>query len=116
MNWSYSLSEVVEWHEGRFPQWTWTRAAVDKTGSIVGYIALRDRQVDQLFINPAVQQTGIGSVLLRLAISQFPGKLTLDVFEANESARAFYEKHGFEMRDRWMNEEEGVIDLLYVRD
>lgn len=116
MNWSYSLSEVVEWYEGRFTQWTWTRAAVDKGGDIAGYIALRDRHIDQLFIDPAAQQAGIGSALLNLAIRQFPGKLTLDVFEANKAARVFYEKHGFKMRDRWMNAEEGVMDLLYVRD
>ena len=42
--------------------------------------------------------------------------MTLDVFEENASARAFYEKHGFQGRGRWMNEEEGAIDLLYVRE
>lgn len=116
MNWSYSLADVMEWHEGRLPQWTWASAAVDENGVIAGYIALKGRHIDQLFIDPVVQQAGLGSRLLCLAIDTFPGPLTLDVFEDNTPARAFYAKHGFRMRDRWMNEEEGAIDLRYVRD
>ena len=57
------------------------------------------------------KQNGYDVVLLDTA-----GRITLDVFEENRSARAFYEKHGFQARDRWMNEEEGAIDLLYVRE
>ena len=54
-------------------------------------------------------------VLLGQAIKCVPGRITLDVFEENLGARAFYEKHGFLARDRWMNKE-GAIDLLYVRE
>lgn len=116
MNWSYSLAEVEAWYATKFPQWSWTQAAFDADGAMAGFIALADRHVDQLYVDPAHQHLGVGSMLLTAVIKNSPGRITLDVFEENRSARAFYEKHGFQARDRWMNEEEGAIDLLYVRE
>ena len=116
MNWSYSLPEVEAWYATKFPEWTWTQGAFDTDDAMAGFIALVDRHVDQLFVGPAHQHLGIGSQLLASVITNLPGPITLDVFEENSSARKFYEKHGFEARDRWMNEEEGAIDLRYVRD
>jgi len=72
--------------------------------------------VDQLFIDPLYQRCGIGSALLVQALKSAPGRTTLHVFEANQNARAFYERHGFCQRDHWMNMEAGAIDLLYVRE
>ncbi|MEP6838369.1 MAG: GNAT family N-acetyltransferase [Bradyrhizobium sp.] len=116
MNWSYSLAEVEAWYATKFPEWTWTQGAFDADGAMAGFIALVDRHVDQLFVGPAHQHLGIGSMLLTSVIKNLPGRITLDVFEENRSARKFYEKHGFEAHDRWMNEEEGAIDLRYVRE
>jgi ribosomal protein S18 acetylase RimI-like enzyme len=115
MNWSYSLQQVEAWYSRKFAEWTWTLAAVE-ADVVVGFIALRDRHVDQLYVDPSHQRGGIGSALLGRALANAPGRTTLDVFEDNQSARAFYEKHGFHARDRWMNTEEGAIDLLYVRE
>lgn len=115
MNWSYSLVEVEAWYANKFSSWTWTQAAFD-ADSMAGFIALIDHHIDQLFIDPAHQGSGVGSMLLRRAIAIVPGEITLDVFEENRSARAFYERHGFQERDRWMNQEEGAIDLRYVRE
>jgi ribosomal protein S18 acetylase RimI-like enzyme len=83
---------------------------------MAGFIALRDRHIDQLYVDPSCQRCGIGSALLDRALASAPGRATLDVFEDNSGALAFYEKRGFRQRDRWMNNEEGAIDLLYVRD
>ena len=115
MNWSYSIDEVERWYSGKFAEWTWTMAALE-AGAMAGFIALRDRHVDQLYIDPSYQRCGIGTALLGHALASAPGRTTLNVFEANERARAFYEKHGYRQRDRWMNTEEGAIDLLYVRE
>jgi len=115
MAWSYSLEQVAAWYTGKFDEWTWTSAALE-TEPIAGFIALKDRHIDQLFVDPSSQRRGIGTALLSRALQNLPGRITLDVFEENRGARAFYEKHGFEPRDRWMNEQEGAIDLLYVRD
>jgi ribosomal protein S18 acetylase RimI-like enzyme len=116
MNWRYSLDEVERWYTAKFAEWTWTLAAFDADATLAGFIALTDRHVDQLYVDPSHQRRGIGSALLGEALKAAPGRITLDVFEENAPARAFYEKHGFQGRDRWMNEQEGAIDLLYVRD
>ena len=116
INWSYPLSEVERWYSGKFSEWTWTLAACASDGSLVGFIAMSGAHVDQLYVDPSHQRSGMGSALLDEAIKAVPGRITLDVFEENASARAFYAKHGFQARDRWMNEEEGAIDLLYVRE
>jgi ribosomal protein S18 acetylase RimI-like enzyme len=115
MNWSYSLQEVEAWYAGKFAEWTWTLATFE-AHAMAGFIALSGRHVDQLFVDPLHQRSGIGASLLERALASIPGRITLDVFEDNFNARAFYEKHGFRPRDRRMNTEEGAIDLLYVRE
>jgi ribosomal protein S18 acetylase RimI-like enzyme len=116
MNWSYSLPEVEAWYSRIFAKWTWTLAALEPDTSMAGFIALTDQHVDQLYVDPSRQRSGIGSSLLNQALKISPGRVTLHVFEENKSARAFYERHGFQERDRWMNTQEGRIDLLYVRE
>lgn len=116
MNWRYSLDEVERWYSGKFAEWTWTLAAFDDAAVMAGFIAMTDRHVDQLYVDPSQQRSGVGSALILRALESSPGPVTLHVFEQNAPARAFYEKHGFAGRDRWMNEEEGAIDLLYVRE
>jgi GNAT superfamily N-acetyltransferase len=115
MNWRYPIDEVERWYAGKFAEWSWTLAAFD-TDVMARFIALRGRHIDQLYVDPPHQRRGIGSLLLGQAIKIAPGRITLDVFEENLGARTFYEKHGFLARDRWMNEQEGAIDLLYVRE
>ena len=119
MNWSYSLQEVEAWYSPKFAEWSWTLAAFE-ADAMAGFIALKGRHVDQLFVDPSCHRRGAGSALLERAIASVHasahGRITLDVFEQNFAARAFYEKHGFRERDRWINEEEGAIDLLYVRE
>jgi len=105
MQWSYSLEEVEAWYSPKFAEWTWTQAAFD-ADVMAGFIALSDRHVDQLFIDPLYQRCGIGSALLVQALKSAPGRTTLHVFE----------RHGFCQRDHWMNMEAGAIDLLYVRE
>ncbi len=117
MNWSYPLTQVEAWYAGgKFSEWTWTLAAFDADDVVAGFIALIGRHVDQLYVDPSFQRAGIGSALLDVALKSWPGRLALHVFEENAAARAFYGKHGFQARDRWMNEQEGAIDLLYVRE
>ena len=115
MNWRYPIDEVERWYAGKFAEWSWTLAALD-ADAMAGFIALKDHHIDQLYVDPSQQRTGIGSALLGKALNAVSGRITLDVFEENLGARAFYEKHGFEARDRWMNTEKGAIDLLYVRE
>ena len=116
INWRYPLDEVERWYSGKFIEWTWTLAAFGADATMAGFIALVEGHIDQLYVDPSHQRCGIGSTLLERALESSAGPVTLHVFEENEPARRFYEQHGFQGRDRWMNTEERAIDLLYVRD
>ncbi len=64
-------------------------------GVAVGFLALRDDFIDQLYIHPGFQRRGIGRELLNFARQQSPEHLWLYTLQVNVNARAFYEKNGF---------------------
>lgn len=61
----------------------------------VGLMLLEDGWVHSLYVDPALTGEGIGTVLLDVAKSVRPDGLGLWVFETNERARRFYQRHGF---------------------
>ena len=63
--------------------------------SIVGFIAVDATHINQLAVDVNYQHRGIGSALLRYLLSITEGPWRLFTFQRNESARLFYEKHGF---------------------
>jgi GNAT superfamily N-acetyltransferase len=84
-------------------------------GRVVGVTALEGDMVQQLYILPGYQGSGIGSALLALAKSRRPGGLRLYAFQRNTRARGFYERRGFvaiAFGDGSGNEE-GEPDVLY---
>lgn len=64
---------------------------------ILGLLALRDDLIDQLFVAVDGQRQGVGSALLAKARERSPDQLRAYTFQKNGPARAFYEKHGFEI-------------------
>ncbi|SCK31821.1 Ribosomal protein S18 acetylase RimI [Streptomyces sp. WMMB 714] len=77
-------------------------------GSVVGMVVLDGEDMDQLSLDPAWQGQGIGGRLVRVAKRRRPAGLALWTFQVNESARRFYEWHGFvaaECTDGHRNEE-----------
>jgi ribosomal protein S18 acetylase RimI-like enzyme len=66
-------------------------------GKILGLLALRDDLIDQLFVAIDAQRQGVGSALLVKARERSPDQLRAYTFQKNGPARAFYEKHGFEI-------------------
>ncbi|MEV7570331.1 GNAT family N-acetyltransferase [Streptomyces tanashiensis] len=94
-------------------QETWV-ATVE--GAAVGMMVLDDEELDQLYLDPAWQGQGIGGRLVDLAKRRRPAGLALWTFQVNESARRFYERHGFvagESTDGHRNEEREP-DIRYV--
>ncbi len=83
---------------------------------IVGFIAVSDDWVEQLYLDPAWTGQGIGSRLLMDASAALP-VVKLHCFQANTGARRFYERHGFraESVGDGTTNEEGLPDILYVR-
>ena len=62
---------------------------------VVGLLALGDRKIDQLHVEPRCQGRGVGTALLDRAKELSPEGITLFTFQRNERARAFYERRGF---------------------
>jgi GNAT superfamily N-acetyltransferase len=62
---------------------------------IVGLLALEASHIDQLYVEPGEQGSGVGSALLAHAKSLRPAGLSLFTFQRNARARVFYEARGF---------------------
>lgn len=63
-------------------------------GFVKAYIHLDGSQIVELYVDPFFENQGIGSKLIEFAIHQFDAD-TLWVLKKNQSARRFYERHGF---------------------
>lgn len=91
-------AEVREWLGERVASdAVWVAEGGD---GLVGYLRLTATWIDDLYVRPDQQRHGIGSALLRLAMSLRPDGLGLYVFETNRAARALYERHGFVVTER----------------
>jgi ribosomal protein S18 acetylase RimI-like enzyme len=86
----------------------------ERDGTAAGILVLEGDLIDQLYVDPSAQGSGIGSALLDHAKAVRPDGLRLWVFVSNEPARAFYATRGFVPiggSDGEANEE-GAPDLL----
>jgi len=64
-------------------------------GAVVGMLAVRPGDLDQLYNTPDAQGRGVGSRLVERAKALSPGGLGLYTFQVNARARRFYEGRGF---------------------
>lgn len=83
--------------------------------SVAGYAALVGDLLGHLYVHPAEQNRGIGTALLDVTKRERPDGFTLWVFQRNEDARRFYERHGcrlLQLGDGSGNEEHEP-DALY---
>lgn len=76
-------------------------------GRIVGYALLDGDFLSHLYIAPDAQGQGVGAALLERAKELRPDGLRLWVFQKNERARRFYERHGF----RLLEETDGADNM-----
>lgn len=75
---------------------------------IDGYMTMTEAELNDLYIRPGAQGTGVGSALLEKAQELSAGTLSLWTFQRNGAARRFYERRGFiamEMTNGEDNEE-----------
>ncbi|MEC9052268.1 MAG: GNAT family N-acetyltransferase, partial [Actinomycetota bacterium] len=63
-------------------------------GVPVGYARTTAGWLDDLYVQPAHQGTGVGAALLDLVTARQPDGFCLWVFESNRPAREFYARHG----------------------
>jgi GNAT superfamily N-acetyltransferase len=71
---------------------TWVAEA---DGHVIAMMVLADAWLEQLYVDPAWHNRGIGGRLVELAKSRQPGGMNLYTFQVNDRARRFYERHGF---------------------
>ena len=89
--------------------WVW------EEDGILGFAAVDDSMLNYLYVEPAAIGRGIGSALYRHVLGRRPD-FTFWVFQENERARRFYERHGAHPI-RFTNgegNEEKTPDVLYA--
>ena len=85
----------------------------EREGTVVGFIALLGNEVGGIFVAPTLHGQGIGRALMDHAIES-RDHLELEVFEANEIGRAFYDAYGFAAVGERLDEKTG-LRLLRLR-
>lgn len=83
-----------------------TLSAAEVGGRTVGFCGTLDGSLEMLFVDPAHHGNGVGTALLRHAITNHH-VTKVDVNEQNTSALRFYEHHGFEIVRRSPIDEAG---------
>ena len=87
----------------------------EEPNGIAGFLALDDDLGTLFYVEPEAQERGLGSALFEHACRERPRGFTFWVFQANESARRFYEKRrcvAVEFTDGAGNEEK-TPDVRY---
>lgn len=92
---------------------------VYESDSIVkAYIHICDSEIKELYTDHFFQGEGIGSELIRYAVTQESANY-LWVLEKNTRAISFYEKNGFKMSDercQWNDTGQYIVMLRYAED
>ena len=94
------LPRIDEEHRALLGGWFIERGPIfvaDENALLVGFSGIKDGELTHLYVDPAAQGRGVGSTLVEHAKEQSEGRLFLWVFQQNEGARRFYERHGFRL-------------------
>jgi ribosomal protein S18 acetylase RimI-like enzyme len=94
----------------------WREATVATSGGeVVGVAVFVDGLLDLIWVRPRSRSQGIGSDLLQAAESEATAgndELTLEVWEVNRRAVAFYERHGFSVTATTEDPQTGLAKLV----
>lgn len=84
-------------------------------GTISGFAALNGHWLEQLYVEPEAQGTGVGRALFAAVKEARPGGFSLRVFSRNTRARLFYEAVGCTLtaRSDGSRNEENEPDCTY---
>ena len=76
---------IAERHE------TWV---AEDDGHVIGFAQVIPYRLENLYVDPDAQGRGVGTALLDHVKQACPNGFELWVFQENEGARRFYERHG----------------------
>jgi GNAT superfamily N-acetyltransferase len=93
------VPRIVDEHRPLLGGWFLDRAEiwVAEEGRVTAFFGLEGNELSHIYVEPGAQSRGIGTALLDHAKSLRPERLELWVFQKNERARRFYERHGFRL-------------------
>ena len=113
---AYPDDDVRRWIRDEIVTRDETWVAVEPDGAIVGFMSLREDDLDHLYVRPDRFDRGIGSRFVELAKQRRPAGLGLYTFQVNDRARAFYERRGFRVERLGNGEsnEERQPDVRYA--
>lgn len=80
-------------------------------GALAGFIGMDENYVEGIFVRKGCQSHGIGKGLLDYAKGIKP-ELSLNVYEKNNRAVQFYERDGFEICEKTVDEATGQTEYL----
>lgn len=80
-------------------------------GEIVGFLALAENHIDQLYILPNYQSKGLGGFWVEQSKTIYSDFLELYTFACNKNAITFYEKHGFKIIEKSIAPDEKMPDV-----
>lgn len=82
----------------------------EREARVVGFISLLGNEVGGIFVAPKWHGQGIGRALMDHARAS-RDHLELEVFEANEIGRAFYDAYGFAVVGEQLDKKTGLLQL-----
>ena len=80
-------------------------------GKIAGFIGIMEEYIAGIFVDRQARSKGIGKELLDYAKSR-KTRLTLRVYQKNKRAVRFYEREGFQIQQKAVDENTGEKELL----
>jgi GNAT superfamily N-acetyltransferase len=128
--WRHAFADIVEPERMPDPEEQGPRLAdfiagggeihvFDQDGRIAGFAIVQGEELRALYVDPPAQGAGVGSALLDAAVEALRAnghvEAFLWTFEANGLARAFYERHAWELvpgRDEHL----GAPEVRYRRE
>jgi ribosomal protein S18 acetylase RimI-like enzyme len=94
------LPRIDDEHRSLLGGWFIDRGPIfvdEEDSSVVGFSGVFEGELTHLYVDPAAQNRGVGSRLLAHAKTVSPAGLYLWVFQKNDGARRFYERHDFRL-------------------
>lgn len=83
----------------------------EEENNVQGFIGLTDRYIAGIFVSNQFQSKGIGKQLLDYTKNKY-SDLSLHVYEKNSRAVHFYQREGFVVSGKQVDENTGEIELV----